>query len=269
MKTWKLVSGILSIILSVLVILQSCAAGFANTIADNGEASGTGGLLVAVLLLAGGIVSIATKKGSKGGNIALIILFGIGALIAFATAGTLYKDLYVWGGWCSICGILAIVSLTKKQPEPAYDTGAMNASRYPQNPTLRNANRNAYQQPGYQNPYPQDAGYMDPYPQAPYNGQQGYPDPYQSNTGYGNPYGQANYQDPYAPYPNQDYADPYRQENTGMYNPDPYAQYPYEQPIPQDPSPYDPYFDPRYDRPKEEQGTASYDSDFDPYDRFH
>ena len=37
MKTWKLVSGILSIILFVFVSLQSCAAGLGNAIADNGE----------------------------------------------------------------------------------------------------------------------------------------------------------------------------------------------------------------------------------------
>ena len=31
MKTWKLVSGILSIILFVVVTFQSCAAGISNT----------------------------------------------------------------------------------------------------------------------------------------------------------------------------------------------------------------------------------------------
>ena len=32
MKTWKLVSGILSIILFVVVTFQSCAAGISNTL---------------------------------------------------------------------------------------------------------------------------------------------------------------------------------------------------------------------------------------------
>ena len=73
MKTWKLVSGILSIILFVVVTFQSCAAGISNTLQENGEVGGSAGVLVAIMLLAGGIVSIATRnKESKGANIAII-----------------------------------------------------------------------------------------------------------------------------------------------------------------------------------------------------
>lgn len=112
MKTWKLVSGILSIILFVLVSFQSCAAGLANTLQANNEVGGSAGLIVAILLLAGGIVSIATRNGSKGGNITLIILFGIAAFLGFTLAGS-YSDLNIWAGWCLINAILAIVSLVK------------------------------------------------------------------------------------------------------------------------------------------------------------
>ena len=112
MKTWKLVSGILSIILFVLVSFQSCAAGLGNAIAETGESSGSAGLLVAIMLLAGGIVSISTRKGSKGGNIALIVLFGLGALVGFAMAGS-FGDLNIWAGWCLINAIVAIISLVK------------------------------------------------------------------------------------------------------------------------------------------------------------
>lgn len=112
MKTWKLVSGILCIVLSLFVLFQSCAAGLSNAIQDNGEVGGSAGLIVAIMLLAGGIVSIATRNGGKGGNIALIILFGIGALFGFALAGS-YSDLVIWAGWCLICAGLAAVSLIK------------------------------------------------------------------------------------------------------------------------------------------------------------
>lgn len=112
MKTWKLVSGILSIILFTVVSLQSCAAGLGNAIAENGESGGSAGLIVSIMLLSGGIVSIATRKGSKGGNIAIIILYGIGALLGFTLAGS-YTDLNIWAGWCLICVVLAIVSLIK------------------------------------------------------------------------------------------------------------------------------------------------------------
>ena len=77
MKVWKLVSGILSIVLSV-----------------------------------GGIVSIASRKGGKGGNIAVLILYGLGTLVGFTMAGS-YSDLRIWAGWCLICALLAVVALVK------------------------------------------------------------------------------------------------------------------------------------------------------------
>ena len=98
MKTWKLVSGIISIVLFAFVMFQSCAAGISNSLAENGESGGSAGLIVAIILLAGGIVSIATRNGSKGGNIALIVLFALGALCGFTKCmGCLVSDL------CGIC----------------------------------------------------------------------------------------------------------------------------------------------------------------------
>ena len=114
MKTWKLVSGIISIVLFAFVLFQSCAAGVANSLEANGESGGSAGLIVAIILLAGGIVSIATRNGSKGGNIALIILFVLGAICGFTMAGS-YADLNIWAGWCAICAVLAAVSLKKGQ----------------------------------------------------------------------------------------------------------------------------------------------------------
>ena len=108
MKVWKLVSGILSIILFVFVSFQSCAAGVSNALEANGEASGSAGIIVAILMLAGGIVSIATRKSlGKGGNIALIVLFGLAAIIGYGS----FSDLAIWAGWCLINAVLAVVAL--------------------------------------------------------------------------------------------------------------------------------------------------------------
>ncbi len=112
MKIWKLVSGILSILLSVFVLFQSCAAGISNTLEENGEVGGSAGLIVAIFLLTGGIVSIVTRKGSRGGDIALLVLFGLGALVGFMLAGS-YADLNIWAGWCAVCAVLAVVSLVR------------------------------------------------------------------------------------------------------------------------------------------------------------
>ena len=97
MKTWKLVSGIISIVLFAFVMFQSCAAGISNSLAENGESGGSAGLIVA-----------------KGGNIALIVLFALGALCGFTMAGS-YADLNVWAAWCLICAVFAAISLKKGQ----------------------------------------------------------------------------------------------------------------------------------------------------------
>lgn len=124
MKTWKLVSGILSIILFVFVMFQSCAAGLGNTLTENGEVGGSAGLIVSIMLLAGGIVSIATRSSTgKGGNVAIVVLFGIGTLFGYALAGS-YTDLKIWATWCLICAVLAIVAIItgNKKPGAQADT---------------------------------------------------------------------------------------------------------------------------------------------------
>lgn len=114
MKTWKLVSGIISIVLSVFVVFQSMMAGLANALEESGQSSGSAGLVVSICMLCGGIVSIVSRKNnSKGSNIALIILFGLATLTGFVLAGN-YSDLYaLWSFWCLINTILAIISSRK------------------------------------------------------------------------------------------------------------------------------------------------------------
>lgn len=115
MKIWKLVSGILSMILFALVAFQSCAAGISNALEENGESGGIGGIVLAILMLTGGIVSVVTRKSEgNGGNIALIILFGLAALFGFALAGS-YADLNIWAGWCLINAVLAVIAMFKKK----------------------------------------------------------------------------------------------------------------------------------------------------------
>lgn len=115
MKTWKLVSGILSIVFFPLISLQSCAAGFVDAVEAEGGSSGASGTFVAMFMLAGGIVSIATRKSEKkGGNIALIILFGLGALLGFSAEGA-FGDLVIWSSWCLLAAVLALVDNIKNK----------------------------------------------------------------------------------------------------------------------------------------------------------
>lgn len=65
MKTWKLVSGIISIVLSVFVVFQSMIAGLANALEESGQVSGSAGLVVSMFMLCGGIVSIVSRKNNS------------------------------------------------------------------------------------------------------------------------------------------------------------------------------------------------------------
>ena len=116
MKTLKLILGILTICICLVVLFQSCAAGVSNALGDTGEISGFGGLLVAILMLTGGIVMIATRGGGKGGSIGCLIIFILAALLGFATAGT-FSDLKVWASWCLIMAAVNLFALFKKKSE--------------------------------------------------------------------------------------------------------------------------------------------------------
>jgi hypothetical protein len=96
MKTAKLVIGIVSMVLSVFVLLQSCAAGAANALSANGQVSGTAGLMVAAALIIAGIVGVATRKATgRGGALTAAGFYLAAALIGVASAGN-YTDLYIW-----------------------------------------------------------------------------------------------------------------------------------------------------------------------------
>ena len=116
MKTAKLVIGIVSIVLSVFVLFQSCAAGVGNAIANNGETSGSSGLFVAICLLIAGIVGIAART-SKGGAIASGIIYALGGLMGASNVGT-YKDLAVWSVLSFIFAVVFILSVFWGQEYP-------------------------------------------------------------------------------------------------------------------------------------------------------
>ena len=115
MKIAKLVTGIISIILCLLVTFQSCAAGLSNTLNGTGEVSGSAGIFLAILMLTGGIVFIASRNSTgKSGSIAAAILYIIAAIIGMTSAGS-FSDLKIWAVWCLLCGVLAILSIVLKK----------------------------------------------------------------------------------------------------------------------------------------------------------
>jgi len=112
MKIWKLVSGILSIVMFIVIIIQSLATHVLNVMEENAkDTSAGGGILVAFALLVAGITSACVwKYKGRGADIALIILFGLAALFGFNNLGT-FGDLVVWSSWAALCAGLALISL--------------------------------------------------------------------------------------------------------------------------------------------------------------
>lgn len=95
LKTAKLTIGIVSIVFSLIVLFQSCAAGVGSALTNTNDTSGGSGIFVAILMIAAGIVGIAARA-SKGGSIAATIIYAIAGIVGVATNG-IYKDLIVWG----------------------------------------------------------------------------------------------------------------------------------------------------------------------------
>ena len=111
MKIWKLVAGILSMVAAVIVFKQSSLLSVLESFAGSDDGASGAGMLMAIFLLSGGIVSVAVRKAKKnGGNITLIIIFGLAALIGFVGASD-FSDLSVWGSWALINAVLALIAI--------------------------------------------------------------------------------------------------------------------------------------------------------------
>ena len=113
--TAKLVIGIVSLVLFVLIGFQSCAAGLSNTLSSNGETSGSSGIIVALLMVVSGIVGIVTKNSkSKGGSITCCVLYWISSLFAYVGAGS-FADLKIWGFLSFVFGYVYLLSIMSKK----------------------------------------------------------------------------------------------------------------------------------------------------------
>lgn len=114
-RTAKLIIGIISIVLFIIVAFQSCAIGLSNSLLDNGESSGFAGFLVAFLMLISGIVGVSTRD-SKGGGITAGVFYAFAGLIGLGNFGS-FKDLELWSYLCLIFASVFIVgSLRMKKP---------------------------------------------------------------------------------------------------------------------------------------------------------
>jgi len=113
----KLVLGILSFFLFVLVMFQSCAAGLGNALADNGEVSGSAGFLCAVNLLVSGLIAVIARKSvKKAPMIVAGVLLWLNLFYAKIMAGS-YSDLVIWGYLSFIFGAVYMFSVMRTKKE--------------------------------------------------------------------------------------------------------------------------------------------------------
>lgn len=116
MKIAKLVIGIISCVLFLLIIVQSCAAGASNVLSASGESSGSAGFFLAICLLIAGIVGIATRN-SKGGGITAGVFYGVGGFVGIISFGS-FADLQIWSILSFIfASIFIFGSIFMKKPE--------------------------------------------------------------------------------------------------------------------------------------------------------
>jgi hypothetical protein len=120
MKTAKLVIGIISIVLSIIVFLQSFFVGAANTLGEAldqapAEASGSAGAFLAFCMLIAGIIGIATRN-SRNGGFTAGGFYVFAAIIGFAGSGS-YTDLVIWSIVSLAFGIVFILG-SRKMPKP-------------------------------------------------------------------------------------------------------------------------------------------------------
>ena len=109
----RMIVGIISMVLFVLVAFQSCAAGLGNSLSGNGEVSGSFGILTAILMLVAGIVGVATRNSNKaGGPITCCVFYWICFFFSRIGAGS-YADLRIWGVLAFFFGCVYLFSAMK------------------------------------------------------------------------------------------------------------------------------------------------------------
>ena len=108
MKTAKLIIGIVSIVLTSVILFQSCAASIGDALIDEGGTSGSAGMFVAI-----------AARSSKGGGIVCLILYALAGIIGVTSKG-IFTDLVIWGVLCLIFAVVFLIATIthKKQEKP-------------------------------------------------------------------------------------------------------------------------------------------------------
>ena len=127
MKIWKSLSGFLSILIAALIALLFLFADLLELLAnplpiETPGSPGAAGAILAVALAFGGIITLATRSGGRGGSIAAAILYGVGGVVGLVLAEG-HGELRLCAGWALLCMVAAMVDIGTTEPiqEEDYD----------------------------------------------------------------------------------------------------------------------------------------------------
>ena len=115
----RLTIGVISIILFVFIVCQSCTVGINNALEENGADSGSMGFWLAMFMLIAGIVGICTRNSSsKVGAIISTLLYWFASLYSIGESKT-YPDIVVWGVISFIFGVIFLICAIKTKKNKA------------------------------------------------------------------------------------------------------------------------------------------------------
>lgn len=142
MKIWKTLSGILSLFAAAFIALLFLFTDLLELLANPLQietfgSPGAAGAIMAAALAFGGIITLATRDGGRGGSIAASILYGVGGVVGLVLAGD-HLDLRVCAAWSLLCMVAAMVDIGTTEPIHEEDLEAYEEEQrraYPEPPS--------------------------------------------------------------------------------------------------------------------------------------
>ncbi len=113
----RMIIGILSMVLFLLISLQSCAAGASNILSNSNELSGSAGLFTAICFFVGGLTGLLTRNSAKkGGPITCCVFYWFAFFLSRMFSGS-FADLRIWGVLAFIFGTVYLIAAMKTRKE--------------------------------------------------------------------------------------------------------------------------------------------------------
>ena len=128
MKTARLCIGIVSMVLFLFIMFQSCAAGIGEALTGDESGSAGSGMFVAFMMLIAGIVGVCTRK-SVVGSYVTAGFYVIAGIIGISSIGSIFADLVIWGVLSFIfAGVFVLGGILTKKANKSKDQNASDVS---------------------------------------------------------------------------------------------------------------------------------------------